>query len=145
MRLVDIREGKQSMGMFLAWDIAIPAAIGSIPMLAFMTVDPPPYSSWDSAGYLLFLIMFVTGSVAGLLGLRHGSVFIAIAVSFWIAQSVGGWFAVCGDITSSASCGPSNGATGLVFAAVLSLILGVAPLLTVYWISSLVVRPDPSA
>lgn len=145
MRLVDIAGGKRTIGMTIVWDIAIPAAIGSIPLIAFMAVNPPPYSAWDSGAYQLFLIMLVTGSVAGLLGLRHGSVFVAIAGSFWVAQSFVGWYSVCGDITSSASCGPSNGTNGLVFASIISLFLGVAPLLTVYWISSLVLRPSPDA
>lgn len=145
MQRIDIREGKRTTGMFLAWDIAVPAAIGSIPVLGLMAIKPPPYPVWDSTGYVLLLVMIMTGLTAGLLGLRRGSVFIAVGVSFWLAQSFAGWYGTCVDITSATSCGPGAGADGLFFAAIVSLVLGVGPLAAMYCISSLVLRPDPRA
>ena len=100
------------------------------------TIDPPPYAAWDSRGYLLLMMMPVTGLAAGLLGLRRDSVLLAVAGSFWVAQSLAGWFATCLDIGSSASCGPGAGILGLVFAAFLAAVLGVVPLSVVYAIAS---------
>ena len=143
MQHSETRTDKRLTRMFAAWNIAVPAAIGSVPILAFMAINPPPYAAWDGAGYGLFLVILVTGIVAGLTGPRPGSIFIVIALSFWVAQSFAGWFASCTNITSSTSCGPGAGAGGLLLAALTSLILGVGPLAGAYRISSRGLRPDP--
>ncbi len=128
--------GGRATVMFLAWNITAPAAIGSVPIVALMANDPPPYAAWDSSGWLMLMMMPVTGLAAGLLGLRRSSMFLAVTGSYWVAQSLTGWLATCSDIGSSASCGPGAGAGGLLFAAGLAMVLGVTPLTVVYAIAS---------
>jgi hypothetical protein len=128
--------GKPATEVSFAWNVAVPAAAGFIPIFVLLVIRHPPYSSWDSWGYLVLLMLPVSGLATGLLGLRRGSVYLATAGSFWAAQSLAVWLSACSDITSRASCGLSTGISGLAFAAVLAAALGTVPLTVVYAIAT---------
>jgi hypothetical protein len=130
----DARTGPREVS--LAWNVAVPAAVGSIPIVVLLVVRHPPYTAVDPWGMLLLVTVPVCGLVAGLLGRRTGSAYLVMAGSFWVAQSLALWISVCSDVASGASCGMRSGTGGLAFAALLVALLGVAPLTVAYAIAS---------
>lgn len=95
---------------FLVWSVAVPAALGSAPVIALW---------FGEAGVLLlFVLPPITGIAAGLLALREDTRFVPVAGSFWVAQSLALSFAGSG--------------VGVVAA----LVYGLAPLAVVYGIAS---------
>jgi hypothetical protein len=128
--------GKRAPEAYFAWNVAVPAAAGFVPVFVLLLIRHPPYPPFDSWGNLVLLTLPVCGLATGLLGLRRGSVYLATAGSFWVAQSLAVWLSVCSGIAPGASCGLSTGIEGLAFAAVLAAALGTVPLTVVYAIAT---------
>lgn len=97
-------------GPFVVWNVAVPAALGSVPVIA-------PWFG-EAGVLLLFVVPPITGIAAGLLALREDTRFIPVAGSFWVAQSLA---------LSFAGSGVGVGA---------ALVYGLAPLALVYGIAS---------
>jgi len=133
---MDAGRAHPSTWRYVAWNVVVPAAIGSVPIVVLMLIDPPPYATFDRAGMLMLVLLPVCGLVAGLLGRHPATAYLDVAISFWIAQSLAMWFSTCTNQYSGASCGPGGGVLdglgGLAFAAGLAGLLGVLPLTVVF-------------